>query len=172
YTGSFVVKSAMQLAPLLFVRPGELRHAEWSEIDFDQAEWVIPANKMKMRIEHLVPLSNQALEILKKLHPLTSNSKYVFPSSRSINRPMSDNAILSALRRLDYSQDEMTGHGFRAIARTLLDEQLGFRVDWIEHQLAHAVKDPNGRAYNRTSFKKQRVEMMHAWSDYLEGLMS
>lgn len=170
YQGSFVVKSALQLAPLVFVRPGELRQAEWAEIDFDAAEWNIPAERMKMKQAHLVPLSSQALVILRELHALTGNSRYLFPSGRSFARPMSNNAINAALRRMGYDKDEMTGHGFRAMARTVLDEVLQVRPDFIEHQLAHAVKDPNGRAYNRTAHLAERRKMMQLWADYLDGL--
>lgn len=170
YRGSFVVKSALQLAPLVFVRPGELRQAEWSEIDLDAAEWNIPAERMKMKQPHLVPLSERAVEILRELKALTGNSHYVFPSGRSFHRPMSNNAINAALRRMGFDKDEMTGHGFRAMARTILDEVLQVRPDYIEHQLAHAVKDPNGRAYNRTAHLVERRKMMQIWADYLEGL--
>lgn len=172
YKGSFVVKCALQLAPLVFVRPGELRQAEWSEIDLESAEWNIPADRMKMKQAHLVPLSNQAVVILRELHALTGNSRYVFPSGRSFARPMSDNAINAALRRMGYGTDEMTGHGFRAMARTILDEVLQVRTDFIEHQLAHAVRDPNGRAYNRTTHLAERRKMMQLWGDYLVGLKS
>ncbi|MBN1225001.1 MAG: integrase arm-type DNA-binding domain-containing protein [Candidatus Aminicenantes bacterium] len=170
YQGSFVVKCAMKLAPLFFVRPGELRHAEWAEFNFDEALWKIPAEKMKMRQSHFVPLSKQALEILKELKQLTGVSKYVFPSARSMARPMSNNAILAALRRMGYEKGSMTAHGYRAMARTILDEVLQFRPDFIEHQLAHAVRDPNGRAYNRTSHLEERRNMMQKWADYLDGL--
>jgi integrase len=170
YRGSFVVKSALQLAPLVFVRPGELRQAEWAEIDLDVGEWNIPAERMKMNQPHLVPLSAQAVAILRELHALTGNSRYVFPSGRSFARPMSNNAINAALRRMGFDKDEMTGHGFRAMARTILDEVLQVRPDFIEHQLAHAVRDPNGRAYNRTAHLKERRKMMQLWADYLEGL--
>jgi len=170
YEGTFIVKCALQLAPLFFVRPGELRHAEWAEIDFESALWSIPAERMKMRTSHIVPLSRQAIEILKSLHPFTCISKYVFPSSRTPLRPMSNNAILSGLRRMGYEKDEMSGHGFRAMARTILDEVLQIRPDFIEHQLAHAVRDPNGRAYNRTSHLEERKKMMQTWADYLDGL--
>lgn len=170
YQGSFVVKCAMKLAPMLFVRPGELRHAEWAEIDLDGSVWNIPASKMKMKDPHLVPLPNQAVEILKELQPLTGNSRYVFPSARSFVRPMSNNAILAALRRMGFSKDEMTGHGFRAMARTILDEVLQVRPDFIEHQLAHAVRDPNGRAYNWTAHLVERRKVMQLWGDYLDGL--
>lgn len=170
YSGSFVTKSALRLAPLVFVRPGELRHAEWAEIDLDKAEWNIPAEKMKMRQSHLVPLSGQSLAILRELHPLTGNSRYVFPGAHSHKRPMSNNAVLAALRRMGFDKDEMSGHGFRAMARTILDETLHFRPDFIEHQLAHAVRDPNGRAYNRTAHLAERRKMMQAWADYLDTL--
>jgi integrase len=165
-----VVKCALRLAPLVFVRPGELRQAQWAEIDLDTAEWNIPAERMKMKQAHLVPLSRQAVEILRELKPLTGNGRYVFPSVRSSARPMSNNAILAALRRMGYSKDEMTGHGFRAMARTILDEVLQVRPEFIEHQLAHAVRDPNGRAYNRTAHLEERKKMMQQWSDYLDGL--
>ena len=168
FKGSFVVRCALKLAPLLFVRPGELRHAEWSQIDFENCEWRYFVTKTK--VEHLVPLSRQAVDILKELHLLTCSSKYVFPSIRTNIRPMSENTINAALRRLGYTTEEMTGHGFRAMARTILDEVLGFRPDFIEHQLAHAVKDPNGRAYNRTQHLAERKNMMQTWADYLDAL--
>ena len=172
YEGSFVVKCALRLAPLLFVRPGELRHMEWAEIDLESAEWNIPVTKMKTRQPHLVPLSRQALEILRELQPLTGNGRYVFPSFRSPNRPMSDNAVLAALRSMGYEKSEMSGHGFRAMARTILDEVLQERPDLIEHQLAHVVRDPLGRAYNRTTHLPARRKMMQRWADYLDGLKS
>lgn len=170
YQGSFVVKCALKLAPMLFCRPGELRQAEWTEIDFETAEWNLPAEKMKTREPHLVPLSRQAVAILQELYALTGSGRYLFPSPRSSERPMSNNAILAALRRMDFAKEEMTGHGFRAMARTILDEVLGFRPELIEHQLAHAVRDPLGRAYNRTSHLPARRKMMQAWADYLDGL--
>lgn len=170
YAGSFVTKCALRFAPLVFVRPGELRQAEWAEFDLDNAEWNIPAEKMKMREPHLVPLSDQAVAILRELHALTGNSRYVFPGARSHKRPMSNNAVLAALRRMGFDKDEMSGHGFRAMARTILDETLHFRPDYIEHQLAHAVRDPNGRAYNRTAHLAERRKMMQAWADYLDTL--
>ena len=170
YQGHFVVKCALRLAPLLFVRPGELRHAEWAEIDLEESVWNIPASKMKMKEPHLVPLSDQAVEILRELQPLTGTSRYVFPSARSYARPMSNNAILASLRRMGYDKDTMTGHGFRAMARTILDEVLQVRPDFIEHQLAHAVRDPNGRAYNRTAHLEERRKMMQLWANYLDGL--
>jgi integrase len=170
YQGSFVVKCALQLSPLFFVRPGELRQAEWSEFDFDTAEWNIPAARMKMKVSHLVPLSSQAINVLRELQTLTGRSKYLFPCHRSLARPMSNNAINAALRRMGFDKDEMTGHGFRAMARTILDEVLQIRPDYIEHQLAHAVRDPNGRAYNRTAHLAERKKMMQQWADYLDKL--
>lgn len=172
YEGSFITKCALRLAPLLFVRPGELRHMEWAEIDLETAEWNIPEEKMKMGQPHLVPLARQAVDILKEIQPLTGAGRYVFPSTRTKQRPMSNNTVLAALRRMGFEKDEMTGHGFRAMARTMLDEVLNVRPDFIEHQLAHEVKDPNGRAYNRTSFLDERREMMQTWADYLDGLKS
>ena len=170
YHGSVITKCAMRLAPLVFVRPGELRKAQWSEIDFETATWNIPAERMKMREAHIVPLSRQALEILEELKTLTDKSIYLFPSARTSKRPMSDNAVLSAFRRMGIGKEEMTGHGFRAMARTVLDEVLHVRPDYIEHQLAHAVRDPNGRAYNRTAHLPERRKMMQDWADYLDGL--
>jgi integrase len=149
-----------------------LRQAEWSEVDFETRQWNIPGAKMKMKEPHIVPLSRQAVEILLELHPLTGASRYVFPSSRSSSRPMSNNAINSALRRMGFDKSEITGHGFRAMARTILDEVLEVRPDFIEHQLSHAVRDPNGRAYNRTAHLAERRQMMQTWADYLDGLKS
>jgi len=169
YQGEFVTQCALRLAPLLFVRPGELRHAEWAEINLDEAVWSIPASKMKMRAPHLVPLSTQAVSILTELQALTGGGRYVFPGAQQTGRPMSENAVNGALHRLGYA-GVMTGHGFRAMARTILDEILQVRVDFIEHQLAHAVHDPNGRAYNRTKYMAERREMMQMWADYLDGL--
>jgi integrase len=159
---------ASRLAPLVFVRPGELRKAEWKDIDLDGAEWRYMVTKTDT--PHIVPLSRQAVAILREAFPITGQGQLVFPSARSSKRPMSDNAVLSAMRRMDISPEVMTGHGFRAVARTLLDEVLHVRVDLIEHQLAHAVKDPNGRAYNRTAFLSERREMMQQWADYLDTL--
>lgn len=170
YSGTLAVKCALKLGVLSFVRPGELRKAEWNEIDFDRAEWNIPAERMKMDEPHLVPLCRQALEVLRELHPLTGHGRFVFPGERSHQRPMSENSVNAALRRMGYPQNEMTGHGFRAMARTLIDEVLGIRPDFIEHQLAHAVKDPNGRAYNRTAHLVERRKMMQKWADYLDKL--
>lgn len=170
YTGSFIVKSALQLAPLVFVRPGELRQAEWEHINLESKEWRYLVTKTNT--QHIVPLSQQAIKILEELHSLTGNGRFVFPSARTPNgsRAMSDVALLAALRRMGFDKTEMTVHGFRAMARTILDEVLGFRVDFIEHQLAHAVKDPNGRAYNRTAHLPERHKMMQQWADYLDGL--
>lgn len=170
YEGTLTVRSALRLAPLVFVRPGELRNAEWAHIDLDAAEWRYYVTKTKS--DHIVPLSTQAVAILRELQPLTRGGKYVFPSARSIDRPMSDNAVLAAMRRIGIDKDEMSGHGFRAMARTILDEVLGMRPDLIEHQLAHAVKDPNGRAYNRTAHLEARRDMMQTWADYLDKLVA
>ncbi len=172
YEGALITRCALRLAPLTFVRPGELRTAEWEHVDIDAAEWRIPAERMKMREGLIVPLSRQAVEVLEELQPATGRGLYLFPSVQSPGRPMSENTINGALRRLGYASDEMTGHGFRAMARTILDEVLEFRVEWIEHQLAHEVKDPNGRAYNRTAFLEGRTKMMQAWADYLDELRS
>ena len=170
FDGSFVVKCALRIAPLVFVRPGELRQMEWSEIDFDMAQWNVPAEKMKLKLPHLVPLSEQVVAVLRGLQPLTGSDRYVFPNYRTKERPMSEVALLAALRRLGYTKKEMTVHGFRATARTILDEVLQVRPDFIEHQLAHAVKDPNGRAYNRTAHLDERKKMMQLWADYLDNL--
>ena len=168
YQGTLTVRCALQLAPLVFVRPGELRQAEWKDIDLDAAEWRYIASKKGNA--HIVPLAHQAVAILQEVKALTGEGRYVFPSARTSERPMSDNAILAAMRRLGIAKDEMSGHGFRAMARTILDEVLGFRPDLIEHQLAHAVRDPNGRAYNRTAHLPERRKMMQAWADYLDKL--
>ena len=170
YSGGFVTRCALRLAPMVFLRSGELRLAEWTEIDLDAAQWNIPAARMKMKEPHLVPLCSQAVAILRELHELTGTGRYVFPGARSRQRPMSNNAVLAALRRMGYDKDTMTGHGFRAMARTILDEVLHVRPDYIEHQLAHAVRDPNGRAYNRTAHLPERRAMMQQWADYLDTL--
>lgn len=170
FTGMYQVAAALKLAPLVFVRPGELRHAEWAEIDLDAAEWNIPAHKMKMREPHLVPLSAQAVAILRDLQPLTGAGRYVFPGARDRKKPLSNMAMNAAFKRMGFDGQTFTAHGFRAMARTILDERLGFRPDYIEHQLAHAVRDANGRAYNRTSFLPERRKMMQAWADYLGAL--
>lgn len=172
FTGSFVVKSALQLLPMLFCRPGELRAAEWSEINFDDCIWEIPAERMKMKQPHIVPLSKQAIDVFKSLQPLTGFGKYVFPCNRSPLRCMSDNALNAALRRLGFTKDEATAHGFRASARTILDEVLKVRPDFIEHQLSHSVRDALGTAYNRTTHLDERKKMMQLWADYLDGLKS
>lgn len=155
---------------MFFVRPGELRQAEWSDFDLETGEWRYTVTKTDT--PHIVPLSTQAVTILQELYALTGHGRYVFPSARTPNgsRPMSDVALLAALRRMGFSKDEATAHGFRALARTVLDEVLGFRPDFIEHQLAHAVRDPNGRAYNRTAHLPERQKMMQAWADYLDAL--
>lgn len=168
YTGSQIVRCALRLAPLVFVRPGELRKAEWKDIDLDGAEWRYIVTKTNT--PHIVPLSRQAVDILTELQALTGGGHFVFPGARTNGRPMSDNAILAAMRRMGIDKEEMSGHGFRAMARTILDEVLGFRPDFIEHQLAHAVKDPNGRAYNRTAHLAERRKMMQHWADYLDKL--
>lgn len=161
--------AALKLAPLVFVRPGELRAAEWAEFDLDKAEWRIPAERMKMGERHFVPLSRQAVEILRHLEAFTGYSRYLFPSLRSADRPMSNNAITAALRRLGYSGEEMTGHGFRTVASTLLNEQ-GWAPDLIELQLAHAERNKVRAAYNRAERLDERRRMMQAWADYLDGL--
>jgi integrase len=170
YQGSAVTRAALRLAPMVFVRPGELRKAEWKEVDFEKAEWRIPAERMKMKQPHIVPLARQAIEILKELHPQTGRGRFLFPSPLTNQRAMSDNAILTAMRRMGIPKDEMSGHGFRAMARTVLDEVLHIRPDYIEHQPAHAVRDPNGRAYNRTAHLPERRKMMQQWADYLDEL--
>lgn len=168
YEGSLVVRCALRLAPLVFVRPGELRHAKWADINFETEQWSYIVTKTET--PHIVPLAKQAINILQELHPLTGSGVFIFPSARGNTRPMSDNAVLAALRRLGISKEEATGHGFRATARTLLDEVLGVRPDIIEHQLAHAVRDPNGRAYNRTAHLPERKKMMQDWADYLDSI--
>lgn len=168
YTGSQIVRYALRLAPLVFVRPGELRKAEWTDIDLDAAEWRYIVTKTNT--PHIVPLARQAVEILTELQAMTGDGRYLFPGARTNDRPMSDNAILAALRRMGIDKEEMSGHGFRAMARTILDEVLGIRPDFIEHQLAHAVRDPNGRAYNRTAHLPERRKMMQQWADYLDKL--
>ena len=170
YSGHPTTVAALKLTPLVFVRPGELRTAEWAEIDLNAAEWRIPGSKMKMKVDHLVPLSSQAVEILRRVQPITGHGRYVFPSLRIGERPMSENTINAALRGMGYANDVHSAHGFRAMARTIMDEVLDQRVDLIEHQLAHAVKDPNGRAYNRTAHLPARRVMMQTWADYLDKL--
>ena len=169
YTGTFIVKTALRLAPRLFVRPGELRKMEWAELHLDTGEWRIPGAKMKMREAHLVPLSAQCVAILQEIQPLTGAGPFVFPSLRTTGLPISEAALLAALRRLGYSKDQMTVHGFRAMASTILHEQ-GFLSDVIERQLAHAERNPIKAAYNRAEHLPERRRMMQAWSDYLDGL--
>ena len=170
YTGHPATVAALKLTPLVFVRPGELRTMEWAELDLDAAEWRIPGSKMKMKVEHVVPLCTQAVELLRNVQPVTGHGRYVFPSLRTGERPMSENTINGAVRAMGYSKEVHTAHGFRATARTIMDEVLGERVDLIEHQLAHTVKDANGRAYNRTAHLPARREMMQRWADYLDKL--
>jgi integrase len=172
YQGSLSAISALKIAPMVFVRPGELRAAEWKHIDFDAREWRYFVTKTKT--EHIVPLSIQAIAILQELQPLTGHGRFIFASERTPrgDRCMSENTLNAALKRLGYGKDVMTAHGFRAMARTILDEVLGFRPDFIEHQLAHAVRDANGRAYNRTSHLAERHKMMQSWADYLDALKS
>jgi integrase len=169
YQGSFVTACALRLAPLVFLRPGELRHAEWSEIDLEAGEWRIPAEKMKMRTLHIVPLSTQAVAVLNEIRPLTGHRQYVFPSVRTSDRPMSENTILGALRRLGYEKEEMTGHGFRSMASTLLNEN-GWNSDAIERQLAHSERNSVRAAYNYAELLPERRKMMQWWADYLDSL--
>ncbi|MDQ7975926.1 integrase arm-type DNA-binding domain-containing protein [Paraburkholderia sp. SARCC-3016] len=169
FNGTFPVQCALKLAPMLFVRPGELRKAEWTQFDLDKGEWRYRVTKTTT--DHLVPLAKQAIAILRKLHALTGAGRYVFPGARDRNRPMSEATINAALRRLGYdTRTEITGHGFRAMARTILHEELEQKPEVIEHQLAHAVPDNLGGAYNRTKFIKERRAMMQRWADYLDGL--
>lgn len=177
YEGSFSVKCALRLAPLTFVRPGELRAAAWAEFDLDEGLWRIPARRMKgtqrekrRGTDHLVPLSRQAIEVLRELRPLTGRRPHLFPSNRGEGRVMSDSTMGAALRVLGFAKGEMTAHGFRAMARTMLVERLGFDESVVEAQLAHRVRDALGRAYNRTQFVEQRREMMQQWADYLDQL--
>ena len=177
YQGGPIVRAALQLAPMLFQRPGELRAAAWAEFDLDAALWTIPAARMKRRVDgkkngdpHLVPLPTQAVEILQKLKPLTGHGTLLFPGERSHDRPISDNTLRAALLTLGYGPDVQSVHGFRATARTILAEVLNFDPLVIEAQLAHAVKDANGRSYNRTTYLKHRATMMQQWADYLDKL--
>ena len=169
YHGSFIVTCALRLAPYVFVRPGELRYAEWSEFDFDKAEWRIPGNRMKMGEQHLVPLSRQAIDIINKLREVTGGGTFLFPSLTSSIRPISENTLNQALRRLGYSSDDMTSHGFRSMASTLLNE-LGWNRDAIERQLAHGERNSVRAAYNITEFLSERCKMMQAWADYCDEL--
>jgi integrase len=169
YTGNPIVKAALQMAPYVFVRPGELRHAEWSEINFDAAEWRIPADKMKMKQVHIVPLSSQVIDILKELHPYTGHRRFLFPSMRTEDRPISDMTLLGGLRRLGFSKEELTVHGFRSIASTLLNEQ-GVNRDWIERQLAHGEHSSVRAAYNYAEYLPERRKMMQSWADNIDNL--
>ncbi|MBU2887467.1 integrase arm-type DNA-binding domain-containing protein [Gilvimarinus agarilyticus] len=170
YQGTPTVQAALKLAPLLFCRPGELRRLEWEEINWAKRQIELPAEKMKTKEPHIIPLSDQALAILEDLRDHHKRGKYVFPSARGASRPLSENGVRTALRSMGYDNETMTPHGFRAMARTLLDEELNYRVEWIEQQLGHAVKDVHGRAYNRTKHLEQRRKMMQHWSDYLDQL--
>jgi integrase len=169
YSGSLVTVSALRLAPLVFVRPGELRKAEWAEFDLEAAEWKIPAGKMKMKRPHIVPLCRQAVEILRVLQPLTRRSRYVFPSVRSAKNPMSENTVLAALRRMGYAKEEMTGHGFRSTASTRLHEK-GWPTEVVERQLAHVEKNKVKAAYNHAEHLPERRRMMQEWADDLDVL--
>ena len=172
-----MVRAALALAPLVFLRPGELRHAEWSEFDLDAATWTIPSARMKGRLRakmtgdpHVVPLAAQAIAILRDIYPVTGHGRYVFPSPLAADRPLSDNGVLSALRRMGFGRHEVTGHGFRATARTIAVERLGIDPLVVEAQLAHAVRDVHGRSYNRTKYLEQRRDLMTKWADYLDRL--
>lgn len=177
YVGSPIVRAALQLSPLVILRPGELRQGEWSEIDWETSQWLIPAYRMKRRKaqksdpngDHIVPLSKQAVAILEALKPLTGNGRYIFPGARSDNRPLSDNGTRTALRAMGYTNDDMTPHGFRAMASTLLNE-MGWRPDVIERQLAHVEQNRVRAAYHRAEYLEERRKMMQAWADYLDGL--
>jgi integrase len=169
YAGQPATAAALKLAPMLFVRPGNLRAMEWAELDLDAAQWRIPAGKMKMRESHVVPLPSQAVAILRELHPLTGRGRYCFPSLRTSDRPMSENTINTALRRLGFDKDTMTAHGFRAMASTRLNE-LGWAPDVIERQLAHGERNKVRAVYNRAQYMAEREKMMQAWADYLDGL--
>jgi len=169
YEGHFISRCALQLSALTFVRPGELRQAEWQEINWTKKEWLIPANKMKAKRDHTVPLAEQTLEVLQELEPLTGQERYVFPSLRTTTRPMSNNTVLGALRRMGFSKDEMTPHGFRSMASTLLHEN-GWEHEIIELQLAHSKRDKVAAAYDRSRHLPDRRKMMQWWADYLQKL--
>lgn len=170
YQGTLTVNAALKLSALFFCRQGELRHLEWTEINWDEKRIELPGEKMKTGESHIIPLSNQAFVILSDLKENQMRGKYVFPGARGGSRPLSENGVRTALRTMGYDNDTMTPHGFRAMARTLLDEELGYRIEWIEQQLGHAVKDVHGRAYNRTKHLEQRRKMMQHWADYLDQL--
>ena len=169
YDGHIITICALKLAPLVFVRPGELRHAEWSEIDLNSAEWKIPAEKMKMKRPHIIPLSRQAVEVFKEIYPVTGHGQYVFPSIRSVERPMSNNTMNAALRRMGYTKNDMTAHGFRAMSSTVLHEQ-GWPTDIVERQLAHTEQNKVKSAYDHAEHLPQRRKMMQSWADYLDAL--
>lgn len=176
YKGGSIVRTALQLAPMLYQRPGNLREMEWAELDLDAALWTIPSMKMKRtKVEkekgdaHVVPLPTQAVALLKAIQPLTGHGRYVFPGERSHDRPISDNSVRSGLYALGFGK-EQTWHGFRASARTMLVDELNLDPLAIEANLAHAVKDANGRSYNRTQYLKQRFELVQQWADYLDKL--
>jgi integrase len=168
FQGTPVVKAALKFSSLFFCRPGELRHLKWESINKEEKRIEIISDKTKQ--QHIIPLSKQAILLLEELEPLTGRSEFILPSARGRSRPMSENAVRTALRTMGYDNNSMTPHGFRAMARTLLDEVLEYRIEWIEQQLAHSVRDANGRAYNRTTHLKQRTEMMQRWADYLDEL--
>jgi integrase len=168
YKGMFVTRCALQIAPMVFLRPVELTRAEWSEFDLDKAEWRIPAGKMKMKAMHIVPLSTQVMEILKALYALTGKGQYLFPNVRTVTLPMGGNTILAAIRGMGYAPNEMTAHGFRHMASTLLNEQ-GFNADVIERQLAHKASGVRA-VYNGAEYMPERKRMMQHWADYLGGL--
>lgn len=169
FTGAYTTRCALHMAAMTFVRPGELRHAEWSEFDIDKAEWRIPAAKMKMGEQHIVPLSRQMSALLDDLRRLTGNDRYLFPSERTKERPMSENTVNGALRRMGYTKEEMTGHGFRSMASTLLHE-MGWPHAWIERQLAHGERNKVAASYNFAEYLPDRRKMMQAWADYLDKL--
>ena len=169
YSGNLVVRAALRLAPYVFVRPGELRKAEWTEFDLENAEWRIPAKRMKMRVLHIVPLSRQVLGILRDLHPYSGDGPYLFPSLRAKSAPISDMTLLAGLRRMGYSKEQMSVHGFRSLASTLLNEQ-GFNKDWIERQLAHGERNSVRASYNYAEYLPERRKMMQSWADFLDSL--
>ena len=169
FAGALTTRCALRLAPLVFVRPGELRHAEWPEFDFEKAEWRIPAAKMKMGEQHIVPLARQAVAVLREIQPLTGHGRYGFPGERTRERPISENTVNGALRRLGYTKDEMTGHGFRSMASTLLHE-LGYPHAVIERQLAHGERNKVSASYNFAEYLPERRKMMQEWADYLDAL--
>ena len=171
YQGNYIVRAALRIAPYVFVRPTELRRAEWTEINFKEAEWRIPAARMKMREVHIVPLASQVVEILQDLHQYTGSNRYLFSSLRAKSAPISDMTLLAALRRMGYGKDEMTVHGFRAMASTLLNEQ-GYNRDWIERQLAHGERNTVRAAYNYAQHLPERRKMMQEWANYLDNLRS